>query len=225
MYSSSVTTGNWEEFVAKELVSYVDNHYRTIPDRASRGLAGHSMGGYGTLRIAMKQFGIFSSIYALNPCCLLPNMDFAKGEARMAKAEAVRDVAEIEKADFGTKAALASGAAWSPNPKNPPLFLDLPWRDGEFRPLILAKWAANAPLAMVDQYLPGLKQLRAIAFDAGTKEAGISAGVKALDQILTDNGVEHTSEIYEGDHTNRVAERIETTVLPFFSKNLSFGGR
>ena len=222
MYSNSVTTGNWEEFVAKELVSYIDTHYRTIPNAASRGLAGHSMGGYGTLRIAMKQPGVFSSIYALNPCCLMPNMDLARAEARMAKADAVRDVAEIEKADFGTKAALASGAAWSPNPKNPPLFLDLPWKNGEFQPLILAKWAANAPLAMVDQYLPFVKKLSAIGFDAGTKEAGISAGVKALDQILTANGVEHTSEIYEGDHTNRVAERIETTVLPFFSKNLSF---
>lgn len=50
MYSNSVNTGDWETFIARDLVWYIDTHYRTIPLRASRGL-GHSMGGYGTLRI------------------------------------------------------------------------------------------------------------------------------------------------------------------------------
>ncbi len=45
MYSSSVTTGDFEGFVARDVVAYTDAHYRTIPHRLSRGLAGHSMGG------------------------------------------------------------------------------------------------------------------------------------------------------------------------------------
>lgn len=44
MYSSSATTGDFERFIAKDVVSYIDGHYRTIPKRSSRGLAGHSMG-------------------------------------------------------------------------------------------------------------------------------------------------------------------------------------
>ena len=32
MYSNSVTTGNWEAFLTHDLVSYVDSHYRTIPN-------------------------------------------------------------------------------------------------------------------------------------------------------------------------------------------------
>jgi S-formylglutathione hydrolase FrmB len=64
MYSSSLTTGDWENFIARELVAYIDSHYRTIPNRMSRGLAGHSMGGYGTRRIGMKHPDVFSSIYA-----------------------------------------------------------------------------------------------------------------------------------------------------------------
>jgi enterochelin esterase-like enzyme len=47
MYSSSVTTGDFERFIAQDLVAYIDAHYRTIPERASRGLVGHSMGGCG----------------------------------------------------------------------------------------------------------------------------------------------------------------------------------
>ena len=66
MYSNSVTAGDWEGYVAEDLVGYVDSHYRTLATRASRGLAGHSMGGYGTLRIAMKRPDVFSAIYALS---------------------------------------------------------------------------------------------------------------------------------------------------------------
>ena len=51
MYSSSLTTGDFETFIARDLVAYIDGHYRTVPGRRSRGLVGHSMGGYGTTRI------------------------------------------------------------------------------------------------------------------------------------------------------------------------------
>jgi S-formylglutathione hydrolase len=63
MYSNSVTTGNWEDFVVTELVAYVDSHYRTIANRNSRGLVGHSMGGYGAMRLGMKHPEVYSSIY------------------------------------------------------------------------------------------------------------------------------------------------------------------
>ncbi len=219
MYSNSVTTGNWEEFIASELVAYVDSHYRTVAAAASRGLAGHSMGGYGTLRIGMKRPDVFSSIYALSPCCLAPpDPQFARPNPR---AEAIRSFDELEKADFFTKATLASAAAWSPNPANPPLYLDLLYRDGAFQPRVAAKWAANAPLAMVDQYVPNLKKLRAIGFDSGDKDAGIAPTVKILDQIFNDYKLPHAFEIYDGNHVNRIAERIETKVLPFFSTNLA----
>ena len=33
MYSSSVTTGDFEQFIAHDLVAYIDAHYRTIPNR------------------------------------------------------------------------------------------------------------------------------------------------------------------------------------------------
>ncbi len=54
MYSNSIATGDWEAFIARDLVRYVDAHYRSIPRREARGLAGAFDGGYGTLRIGMK---------------------------------------------------------------------------------------------------------------------------------------------------------------------------
>ena len=176
MYSSSPTTGDWETFVARDLVSYVDSHYRTIPEAASRGLAGHSMGGYGTVRIGMKNPDVFSSLYILSPCCMSANIDPKPSP----KAEAIHSAADLAHADFGTKAQLASAAAWSPNPKNPPLFLDLPYKGDELQPAVVAKWAANAPLAMIDQYIANLRKMHAIAMDAGDKDEPIASTVRTL---------------------------------------------
>ena len=222
MYSNSVTTGNWEDYIAKELVAYIDAHYRTLPLAKSRGLAGHSMGGYGTMRIGQKYPDIFSGIYLLSPCCMTPGFNIPRDAQSISKIEDVQTVADIEKADFLTKAALASAAAWSPNPKKPPLYLDLPVINGQPQPMIEAKWSANMPLAAIDQYIPELRQLRAIAFDAGNKDESIAAGIKALDSILNNYGIKHTYEEYEGDHVNRIAERIKLKMLGFFSEQLVF---
>ena len=70
MYSSSVTTGDFERFIYHDVVNYIDAHYRTIPNRASRGLVGHSMGGYGASRIGMKHPEVFGSLYIMSPCCM-----------------------------------------------------------------------------------------------------------------------------------------------------------
>jgi S-formylglutathione hydrolase len=223
MYSSSPTTGDWETYVAHDLVAYVDGHYRTLSDRVSRGLAGASMGGYGAVRIGMKRPDVFSSLYILSACCLTANI--APRPDAMAAAEAIRTREAAEEAGrgrgFGPSTNLAFAAAWSPNPTRPPLYLDLPVQDGKVRPEIVAKWVANAPLAMIDQYVPSLKAYRAIGMDIGTKD-GLLASNQALEQAMTRFGIAHVYEEYDGDHTNRRAERIELKVLPFFSNNLSF---
>ena len=221
-YSNSVTIGNWEDYVAKELVGYIDSHYRTIPNAASRGLTGHSMGGYGTMRIGQKYPEIFSSIYLLSPCCLSANLNPNRNEAAAGRMEAIKSLEELEKADFGTKAAFSTAAAWAPNPTKPPFYLDLPVKDGQPQPGILAKLAANAPLSGIDQSISNLKKLHAIAFDAGSKDVSIAANNKVLDSVLNDYQIKHTYEEYEGDHINRIGERIGTKVLQFFSANLSF---
>jgi len=220
MYSNSVTTGNWEDFIVRELVPYIDAHYRTLPQAASRGLAGHSMGGYGTLRIGMRHPEVFSSVYVLSACCMaVPDAGIA---AESKKAEAVKDPAQVEQADFMTKATLASAAAWSPDPQNSPLYLALPTKDGELQPAIIAKWHANAPLSMVDQYIGNLRQLKGIGFDAGDRDEGIAARTRELDHVLTSYHIPHQFEIYEGDHLNHIADRIETKLIPFFSGKLAF---
>ena len=223
MYSSSVTTGDFEQYIAHDVVAYIDAHYRTIPKRTARGLAGHSMGGYGAARIGMKHADIFGSLYIMSPCCLAP-MGGAPPNPALAKAvEAVKKPADSASLPFFARAQLASAAAWSPNPKNPPLYLDLPTKDGVSQPDVLARWTANAPLVFVHQYIGGLRRYQGIALDVGDQD-GLRAGAGQLHEILDNYGIANTFEIYHGNHTSAVADRVQNHVLPFFSKNLCFGG-
>jgi S-formylglutathione hydrolase FrmB len=219
MYSSSVTTGDFERFIARDLVEYVEAHYRTIPDRRSRGLVGHSMGGYGATRIGMKHPDVFGSVYIMSPCCLAPR-GAGRGNPDAENAlEAVRSPEQSAELPFFLRAQLASAAAWSPNPDNPPLYLDLPTEDGEPRPDVLAKWAANAPLAFVDQYIGNLRMYDGIAIDVGDED-GLRVGAEQLHHMLDRYGVANTFEIYPGTHTSAMPIRFQNHVLPFFSEHL-----
>jgi len=231
MYSSSATTGDFERYVSHDVVAYIDAHYRTIPDRTSRGLVGHSMGGYGASRIGMKHPDVFGALYIMSPCCMSPmgsggpgpadrmkEMAIA-GEKKAAAAKSPADLA-AQSPGFGS-AQYATAAAWAPDPKNPPLYFDLPTRDGVPVPEIQAKYAANAPLAFVDQYIDNLKQYRAIAIDVGDQD-GLRIDAGKLHDILDGYGIVNSFEIYSGTHTSAVADRFQNRVMQFFSKNLCF---
>jgi len=219
-YSSSVTIGDWETFVTKELVEYIDTHYRTLSGVQSRGLAGHSMGGFGTIRLAMKYPDIYSAIYILSACCM-DGVVVANPE-RMKSVEAITSTTQLEGSSFGVMADLATAAAWAPNPNNPPFYLDLPYADGKVRDDIAAKFSANRTLYTIDQYIPNLKKLKAIAMDAGLQDSGISSATKKLHELLDLYKIPHMYESYEGNHINRIAERIRIKTLPFFSRHLAF---
>ncbi|WP_230482890.1 alpha/beta hydrolase [Sphingomonas sp. Leaf21] len=220
MYSSSQTVGDFERFISHDLIAAIDARYRTIARRESRGLAGHSMGGYGTARIGMKHADMYGAIYMMSPCCLSPRM--------MARPEATDETLltslaspkESEKLNWGQRAMLAASAAWSPNPKNPPLYLDLPVKDGKLRDDVTAKWLANTPLAFVDQYIAPLRSYRAIALDVGSQD-GLKADAQALHEAMERYGIAHRFEIYDGDHVNRIGVRFQEQVLPFFGRALA----
>jgi hypothetical protein len=105
--------------------------------------------------------------------------------------------------------------------RRPPLYLDLPFKNGEAQPDILAKWAANAPLAFIDQYIGNLRQYRAIAIDVGDQD-GLRTDTAKLHDVLDKYSIANSFELYHGTHTSAVADRFQNHVMPFFSKNLCF---
>jgi len=230
IYSSSVTVGDFEKFISRDLVAYVDAHYRTIPDRRARGLAGHSMGGYGTARIGMKHPEVFGSMYVMSPGLLLPHPAElpSMGETVNPEADqkafeqavkAMKSPKDAARMSNSARAQLAVAAAWSPNPKKPPLYLDLPLMDGKTNATVLEKWAANAPLAFIDQYVGNLRQYRAIGLEVGDQDPVIEEA-KALKAALDTYSIPFAFEIYKGTHPSAVAGRFQNHVMPFFGKNL-----
>lgn len=216
-YSSSPTVGDYEGYVARDLVQWVDANYRTFARRESRGLAGHSMGGYGTARIAMRHPETFSSIYMMSACCLDP----MPIDAETAKRVAAMGEADVAKAEFGQLAAVSTLATWSPDPSAQnwlKVYTGLK-PDGTLDPLVNYRLAANSPLVLIPQYLPALNGLEAFAMDIGDKDF-LLEGNRKFREELDRFGVKYQFELYEGDHGNRIAERIRTEVLPFFGEHL-----
>lgn len=217
-YSNSATTGDWEKFIAVDLVNYVDSHYRTKANRASRGLGGHSMGGYGTFRIAMKYPEVFSNLYSMSAGGV-----YESGEVTpdLVRAESLKTKDEVAKLPYTQKGPFARGAAWSANPQNPPFFLDLAIKDGKVQERVAAKWMANSLLVMLEQYASALKKMKSIQMDVGLQD-GLAKTNRELDEALTRAGVAHHFETYEGDHNGKVPERFDTKVVPFFASQLEF---
>ncbi len=240
-YTNSVITGNWEDFVTQDLVKYVDANYRTFARPSSRGIAGHSMGGYGALKLAMKHPDIYGAVYGLSACCMEWGDDLSAANPAWDKTLEFRSMDDFTTASkvladgpqgpdsfvsFFSMVFVAFGAAWSPDPERPPFYTDFPvdGRDGLRKPVEAqqARWSANMIVPMMSQYRSNLARLKGVAFDVGTQDefAHIVAGAHDFDKLLNSNGIDHEFSEYEGNHGNRIGERIETKLLPFFSRRL-----
>jgi S-formylglutathione hydrolase FrmB len=167
----------------------------------------------------MKYPDVFGSLYIMSPCCMSARMAGRANPQLDSALQAVKTPEDAAKLPWGLRAQLASAAAWSPDPKNPPLYLDLPTKDGVVQNDVLARWAANAPLAFVDQYIGNLRQYNGIAMDVGDQD-GLRVDAGKLHDILDRYGIPNDFEVYTGTHTSAVADRFQNHVLPFFSKNL-----
>jgi S-formylglutathione hydrolase len=241
-YTNSVTTGNWEDYITFGLVNYIDAKYRTDARPGRRGIAGHSMGGYGAVKLAMKHPEVFGAVYALSACCLewdnmwsasAPSWATAFGIQSMNDYDAARKmVKDGDRKDpkwfiqFMSLGDLAISAAFSPSPSQPPFFVDFPVEKQGDNFMLVAKphaaWIANLPIPMLGQYRSNFARLRGIGFEIGTQDFNQHLIVQAhdFDEALTRNGIAHEFEVFTGTHTDKLAERIETKALPFFSRIL-----
>nr|MBA3646825.1 alpha/beta fold hydrolase [Gemmatimonadaceae bacterium] len=224
-YANSPVTGNWEDFIVRDLVGFVDRHFRTIRSREARGLGGFSMGGYGALRLGMRHPETFAAIYALSPCCLDPiRMESGGMKKTWASTIALRDTSQIRTAGFNSNLVLALAAVYSPDTTRAPFFVNYPFRiNGDSlvpEPLTVAKW--KSVVSEIPEYAANLRRMK-IGFEAGRSDgfADIPRNVTDLDRALTGLGIPHRYEIFEGTHGNRFRKRLEEVALPFFSANLA----
>ena len=228
-YSNSSLTGNWSDFEAKELVAYMDKNFRTIPTRDARAIGGHSMGGYGALKIAMLYPDVFSCVYALSPGLLAFVKEFGPNSDSFKELAAIKSKDALDKTYY-PRVIAACARAWSPNPNKPPFYIDLPFNYiGDSLVVdtaVYERWRSNMPVYMIDKYAANLKKLKAIKLDWGRNDASrfpVQCGM--FSQELENHGIEHYAEEYIGTHTNKIWTtdgRVLDEMLPFFNDHLKF---
>jgi S-formylglutathione hydrolase len=223
-YTNSALSGGCEDFIVRDVVDYVDAHYRTIPVARSRGIAGHSMGGYGALRLALRHPDVFTAVYGMSACCARWSDSFVPDAQTMRKLRVAKTLADVVADGGEAQIDLSWAAAFSPDPNNPPLGVDWPL-DANNRPVpeVVAKWKAQMLSTILERYGAGEEGLRAIAFDVGKQDETreVLSGSRALDADMRRLGIPHIYAEYEGAHSDRVAERMQKFVLPFMSKALA----
>ncbi|HLO29330.1 MAG TPA: alpha/beta hydrolase-fold protein [Anaerolineales bacterium] len=239
-YVNSPVTGNWEDFVVKEVVGYVDNHYRTIARVESRGISGHSMGGFGSLNIAILHPDLFGAVYSLSPGLFDEN---GLANSRMFNLEySIHKFLDGEKAvlekpeDQQLESALsmqdyfstAYGLAFAPDPQKPPFYFDYPYSESNGNLVrddkVWKQWESGfgGIAAKIPQYKDNFLKLKGIVVDYGTNDGNtwIIDGCIYFDQQLTAAGIPHEMAVHDGDHQSQLGKRVLEHMLPFFSKLL-----
>lgn len=227
-YTNSSVTGNWEDFIVKELVGYIDAKYRTLARAGSRGIAGHSMGGYGAIKLGMKHPDVYSVVYGMNPAVLGWGEDLSIDNPafNFLLEKKPKSAEEAMQGGFYALGIIIVAQAFSPNSASGPLFVDYPFElvNGKLQKAepIYRKWSENMPVYMVEKYAANLKSLRGFRFDSGYEDEfkHIPPTCKALSASLTKLGVPHVFEEYNGDHRNRLwgrSGRLSTEIFPYFS--------
>ncbi len=232
-YTNSSLTGNWSDFTAKDLVNYVDQKYRTLQNRESRGIAGHSMGGHGAIKLGMLFPDVFASVYALSPYVLALEKNYAAEGVAYKQAQMIksRDTLITGFNYLNANAVVAIGRAFSPNAKKPPFYADLPYTYSADSLVVnlevLNLWNKNLPNEMIKDYVAQLKSLKAIKLDWGRDDffTHIPPTSRTFSEKLDEFGINHFAEEYNGSHMDKIYTedgRFMNDMLPFFNIYLKF---
>jgi S-formylglutathione hydrolase FrmB len=212
-YANSPTIGNFERYVVREVVGKVDGQFRTLPSAGARGLAGFSMGGHGAMKLVMRYGGVFSVVGSLSGSPMSIRYRKSIYKTALGRHKRPRTVQELKQLlpferDWSTAAAYAKAAAFSPNARKPPLFLDLPFEskveDLDDDP-VWQKWWEDDPLALVPRYQKQLRAMNLIYLDHGDNETAL--GTEDFDRELVRYNIGHVHYIFRGDHTDKMVSR------------------
>ena len=229
-YTNSSFTGHWADYIAKDVVNYVDQHFRTLKSRDSRCVAGVSMGGNGALRMGMLFPETFGMVYSSSAAILNWSEGINPSIPAFREIARARTANDIEE---GSRARIMADVArtWSPDAHRAPFYADMPSTlIGDSLMIdtaVVRKWAANLPFYMINDHLAALKSLRALKMDWGRNDENPFNPATNLEfsKKLEQLGVRHFAEAYLGGHADQIpgtAGRFYTEVLPFCNTFLRF---
>jgi S-formylglutathione hydrolase FrmB len=224
-YASNDVIGDYRSYIGRDLVDYIDSHYRTIPDRDHRHIAGNSMGARGALSIAMQFPDRFGSVAAMSP-----GADYAVAPTRLDRIRTTHPdflgepilVRTTEERRALLRGAVlvnllyAEAAAFSPNPDNPPYHVDLPLRYPEKTVVtsVWDKWLSQDAVSEIERTGDNLKHT-AVFIDIGTGPATIMPegnDIQYLRDALDRVDIDYTFIESPGDHLSHLKERTAEVI-------------
>ncbi|HEY6278864.1 MAG TPA: alpha/beta hydrolase-fold protein [Streptosporangiaceae bacterium] len=200
-FVDSPGTGRYHSYLCDEVVPWVDGRYRTLPDAGHRAIMGKSSGGFGAMITPMLRPDLFGALAthagdSLYEFSYLP--EFAQDVRHL------RDYGgDIWRwwADFRSRTAftkeedphllmlLGVSACFSAE-EDGTVVLPFDPHTGVLRPQIWQRWLDWDPVRMVPRYAAGLRALRAVWIDAGTRdEYFLDLGAQAFRAALREAGV------------------------------------
>lgn len=209
-YVNSSAVGNYDDYIVRELVPFIDETYRATGRHA---VMGGSSGGIGAFSLAAKHPDVFEAFAdhsgdsGFDSCYLndVPKFVQAMEKYDHSVEEFVRQIPEIMPKDdsFNTILNLvAMSACYAPNPDSP-LGFDLPFDPytGEMRPDVWERFVQHDPVRMVEPLQDNLRRLCLLYLDCGKKDQfHLYLGARQLHQKLEEHGIDHIYEEYDSDH-------------------------
>lgn len=210
-------------------MEYIDTHYRTLATKNSRGIGGHSMGGYGAIKLGLLHPDIYSTVYGLSPGLMAFVKEFGPNSNSFKDLQKMTTIDELRRSYY-PKVLVAVGRAWSPNPNKPPFYCDMPFTyEGDAMIVnqeVLELWHKNMPVEMLNDLAGNARQLKALKLDWGRNDAPRFPQQNMLFSTKLENlGINHYAEEYIGTHGNKIWSedgRVLNSLLPFFNDHLEF---
>ncbi|MCI0633334.1 MAG: enterochelin esterase [Actinobacteria bacterium] len=212
-FLNSPGTGRYQDFLCDEVVAFVDERYRTMPDREHRGIQGKSSGGYGAMVTPMLRPDVFGALAShagdsLFEACYLP--EFRETVRALREHydgsyerfwEDFRSRPAMSKKDDGTLLNDWCMAACYSADEDGTVRLPFDVSTGMLIDEVWQRWLALDPVRMVPQHADVLRAMRGIWLDAGTKDEWyLDNGTVAVSKQLEEIGVEHTLELFDAGH-------------------------
>lgn len=203
-YLSSPTIGDYGTYISQELVAQIDATYRTIPDRASRGITGCSMGGDGSMYLALTHPDVFSVASPASGRYDWGNDGVAEF-ARESFTAPPSTLSGFDSMSFPVQVLMAETAGAASNPDKPPFYMDMPLEivngEAQIVPEVLEKLEAVDSVRAIDDYLAQPERLSAVLIYHTTQDDMVPVELaQHYDQLLTEKGVDHEYLEVAGSH-------------------------
>jgi Putative esterase len=213
-FLDSPATGRYHTYLCDEIVPWVDVHYRTLPQRDHRGIAGKSSGGYGAMVTPMLRPDLWGG-FATHAGDALFEMSYFPNFPKSVRAlrDEYHGSFEAFWDDFRKRPALTKQsdgyllndwcmAACYSSDQDGTVHLPYDLTTGKLNTEVWARWLAWDPVRMVPVHAETLKQMRAIYIDAGKRDDFfLDLGAEAFRQALERIGVTDVFfELFDATH-------------------------